>query len=1139
MKLELTQEQQTAVDAPVGENLVSAAAGSGKTKVLSERIVKRIKSGDTSIDRLLIVTFTRAAAMQMRERIYKALEEAVKEEEREDLKRQLSFVSSADICTIDSFCIDLVKKNFFRVEVPSDFSIADPAQMDILKEEVLIEVLDELFEKGEEDFINLATTTGKGKNDSSLKEMILSLYTAAMTYANPEAWLDKAVKMHEKGSKENNELFDFLKKEAEDEFEDMLSLLKHGCEEAVTRGIPEYHEVFQEELDSIQDYLDRDIEQKVHFVEFGAFKRTKGEEFLQMDKDYLKSVHEQAKKLLEKIKDLCTLLNSERGVTHEKVSALTKAVKLFKKRFMEEKLLRKELEFADCEYYAIRILTEDGSSEVVEELRNKYDEIYIDEYQDTNPLQDTLFEIISRKERGEGNVFIVGDVKQSIYRFRHSDPTLFTKKAELFDKSEKGNKMILSKNFRSRRDVLNSVNNVFENIMRKSTAQVEYDEEHRLNYGAASYVEYNKDKSEIYVLQKDYDSEFDDEELMSEHKEAMVVARKIKEMMDEGFMVTGKDGMRKLKYSDIAILSPVIKGKVDMFKSIFDLMDIPVFCEAGRNFFDTIEIKTMLSLLTVIDNPLNDIPLAATMRSPVFSFSENELLEIRVPDRKVPLYENVIQMAENDSPLGKKCNDFLQTLEQWRELSFVMSVEKFVQKILTESTYYSFVGALPGGKARQENLISLMDMAQRFENKAFKGLYNFVKYIEKNAQRGSEIEIDMEQSDEAVLITSIHKSKGLEFPVVFLMGCGKQFNDSDSYGNMIYTSSGAVGLLNLKPETRVRYKCGEYTAISLMVTRENHAEKQRLLYVAMTRAKEKLILVGTVTNLSKKLDEWASYNGGRGLSDYRIRSFKNFLDYVCPVADPLFWDTHFVHELPALLGKKEEETAKEEKALTAGVKERLSYLYPYANLKNIPSKMSVSEIKKLSMENEMGVDFYKPADESLIPSFLKKKEALSGAKRGTAYHRVMELIDLNEKNVKKAIEGFVENGLMDKEEGECIDIKKVEAFLSSPLAEKMRNAKRIWKEESFTITIDAKDVFEEGGDEKICVQGTIDCFFEDCNSNLVLLDYKTDYYQDPEEIGKKYKKQLELYELAIFMKFSQKCNEKCLYLFHNDDIINV
>ncbi|MGM9550862.1 MAG: helicase-exonuclease AddAB subunit AddA [Clostridia bacterium] len=1139
MKIELTDEQRAAVEAKVGENLVSAAAGSGKTKVLSERIVKRVKSGDTSIDRLLIVTFTRAAATQMRERIYKALEEAVKTKPSENLKKQLSLVSGADICTIDAFCIDLVRKNFFRVEVPSDFTIADSGQMAILREEVLLDVLDELYEKGDKDFLSLANSVGSGKNDNSLKEMILTLYFAAMAYENPEEWLDKAVNMHLCGSKENDKLFDCLKKEAEDQFADLKTILYLGANEAENLGVESYRDVFNEEIRELENIFHLDVSLRAEAFSLGKFKRKKEEDSLKEEKEILKAIHEEAKDLLGKICNTVSLYKSRRGISYNKIKALTDAVKLFKKYYYEEKISRKELEFADCEYLAVKILKGDDGEEVCEQLRDKYDEIYIDEYQDTNPLQDSLFEIISRKARGEGNLFIVGDVKQSIYRFRHTDPTLFSDKAKRLENSKDGRKMILSKNFRSRREVIDSVNNVFENIMRENTANISYDEEHKLRCGA-KYIEYSKNKSEIYILQKKYETEFDDEELSKEHKETLIVAQKIREMMDEGFMVSDKDGMRHLRFSDIAVLSPVIKGKVDMFRAIFDLMDIPVYCEAGKSFFDTMEIQTVIALLKAVDNPLSDIPLAATLRSPMFSFTENELMEIRLQDKDVPFYDNVVEKAKLEDPTGEKCAEFLKVFSTWRDASKVMGVEPFLQKILQDKGYYSFVGALPGGRARQENLRTFMDMALRYETTQFKGLYNFVRYVEKSAMGDVSVDSIDCGIEDAVLITSVHKSKGLEFPVVFLIGCGKGFNDKDARSNMIFTPSGAVGIVETVPEKRLRYKTGEYGAIALMIKKESHAEAQRLLYVAMTRAKEKLILVGTVDNIEKKVFAWESYRKNNRLSDYKIRSFENFLDYVCPVADEKYWDVHYIDELPEIVKKVEQsEKKKESTALIDGVVDKLNYVYPYMNVQNIPSKMSVSEIKKMSMEEEMCVDYYSDSTQKRIPKFLQKDTALKGAGRGTAYHRVMELIDLNETDVKGAIAGFVEKGLMRGEEAECIDVEKIETFLKSPLADRMRNAKRIWREEPFTISIDAKDVYAEGENEKICVQGTVDCFFEDCDGKLVLLDYKTDFYTDKEEIRAKYKKQLELYEVAIFNKFSQNCNDKYLYLFHNDDIINV
>ncbi len=1140
MEVRLTKEQEDAVFAPVGENLVSAAAGSGKTKVLSERIVERLKSGDTSIDRLLIVTFTRAAALQMRERISKALEKEYKKTNDDKLKKQLSLVLGADICTIDSFCIDLVKKNFFLLDVPPDFNLAEENEMAILKEEIILDVLDEMYENGDEGFLKLANNFGNGKTDTSLKDIILKVYGFSISFADPEGWLDGAVRAHKAGDGENEELFEIISAEIGEELKDLYELLKSGFSYAEEVGIFSYADVFAKEMQLFEEYLKKDpkdINDGFDMFVFGSFAGKKVDESLAWDKAYLQGIHNDAKAFFAKIKELYELYKSPRGCSYEKIDALVKCVKLFGEKYMAEKLLRKELEFADCEYLALKAL--EKSQEICDELRDKYDEIYIDEYQDTNPLQDALFTLVSRKERGEANTFIVGDIKQSIYRFRHSDPMLFYEKTIMCEREDNARKMLLTKNFRSRAEVLDSINDVFEKIMRKGTAQVDYNEEHRLKHGR-TFEQYDNNKSEIYIINSAGGDEDEDEVLAREQKESLIVAKRIREMVDEGFLVSDGDALRKIKYSDIAVLSSALKNKAEMITGIFDLCDVPVSSDNLKDFFDTLEIRMLISLLKAIDNPSDDIALASVMRSPIFMFDENEMLKIRLNGRNKAFYANVKDESLKDGEIAAKCRMLIEKLAEWREAAYINPIEKTVTDILDESGYYSFVGALPAGAARQENIRCFLDLAYKYESTSYKGLYNFIRYVEKTIETGGKIETGGEEKKDAVVLTTIHKSKGLEFPVVFVIGCGAKFNDKDASNPMIINPVGGIGIVERESDRRIKYKTAEYKAISLQILRESHAERMRLLYVAMTRAQEKLIMVGSVGDYSKKIDRWTMYSSGRRMSDYQIRGITNYLDYIMSSASREYWNVHVVDSMPEIVPKTDVEMKKiETRDKKIDVIEQLAYRYRFAGSENIPSKMSVSQIKRLSMEQEEGINFFASEKRGRVPFFAKDEKIVEPTARGTAYHRVLELINPNETCVKDALENFVQKGFMSREQADCIDVKKIEDFLKSPIAERMRKAKKVWKEASFTVEIDASAIFEASDGEKICMQGTIDCLIEEEDGKIILVDYKTDFYDDPEDIAKRYKKQLELYEIAVFKRFLKGCDEKYLYLLHKGDCVKV
>lgn len=1140
METRLTEEQAEAVSAPLAENLVSAAAGSGKTKVLSERIVKRVKSGDTSIDRLLIVTFTRAAAAQMKERIAAALLSEYKVTRAKSLKRQMSLVPGADIMTIDSFCIDVVRKNFFRADVPPDFAIADGNAMRILKDEVLEDVLETLYGEGNEAFLSLAESVGNRKNDEALKKMIFSLCDFISSLAEPDKWLEDAVSAHDAQSGKNAALKAVLADEITGCLEDVgedIDTLARFAEDA---GLDSYVPVLKTESVRFKSFLSDFKKSRGGEIfssfEFGGFQGKKAPAELSEAKKSVLSEHDAIKKAFKKASQLYEAANAPWGVCFEKVRALCGAVKLFRKEYLNEKLARKELEFSDCEYFALKILSE--SEEAAEELRKKYDEIYIDEYQDTNPLQDALFSLVSRKSSGEPNLFIVGDVKQSIYGFRHSDPTLFSHKAETFKETGAARKMVLTKNFRSRREVIDSVNCVFRKIMRKDTAGIEYSGEHTLVCGA-KYIEYNKNKSELYILAND---SAEDDELKREEMEAVLAASKIKEMLASGFMVSDEGVMRKARFSDFAVLSRAINGKAGMITRVFELMDVPCECGADRDFFSSMEISGLCAFLSCIDNPLSDIPTASLMNSCAFSFTENELLEIRLENRSENLYKNVVERAKKGDALGEKCKAFLDKLDFWRGRARVMRVEDFLSLIYDETGFYSFVGALPGGAARQENLRELLKIAEGFEKTQYKGLYSFVRYLERTIEAGGGADNESERGDR-VLITTIHKSKGLEFPVVIIIGCGAKFNESDSASELILNPKGGMALVETDLKRHIRYKPPEYRAVSLFTRRDAHAEQMRLLYVAMTRAMEKLIVIASVKDPEAALEAGEKMSSGH-VTSHKIREMTTYLSYILTILPPNSpqtppWDIHLLHELPPIVRRAEpleevfEECGNEDEILR-----RLTYIYPYQREKNMPSKMSVSEVKRLVADSEPSVPLFE-TEVRRTPSFLKKKEKLSGASRGTAYHRVLELIDLNEKDVNDAIARMRRSGLISDEEAECVKTADIEAFLASPLAEMMRNAKKIYRETSFTMPASAKAIFNSGGNEIVMVQGTIDLFFETKKRQIILVDFKTDVYNSPEEVAKKYKKQLELYELAIFMRFSQKCEKKYLYLFHKNDIISI
>lgn len=1202
-----TKDQEKAIFASPSSIVVSAAAGSGKTQVLTTRIIERIKNAHSpvSVENLLIVTFTKAAATEMKERIGKALRKAAKEETDKQisnfLKKQLALLGSAHICTIDSFCYDIVKQNFFKVNLPSDISIGEQGELSLLKLSALEETVNSLYcalekSKGNtltEENIKYALTAEKyfpdpgelkeilsgfealtnsysyDKHDSEFSEnlrgggdyttMISELYHKSQSAAYPEKWLKSIADVYD--VKETNYADTIVYKYAYETCK--ASILNAASSILQLAEVSElnnagYEEFLRNEAQTLKEFAScKDYESLYNFyISTPLFLRISGKK-TECDKELKSGITAMRTKIRSYLKDkvLGRLLQFSmqdcealREQLYPQIKALSSAAILLGKIYYEKMTERRIIDFSTCEHLALEIISPDGITltDVGKSIQNKFDEIYIDELQDSNDLQDILFSLISK-----GRSFMVGDVKQSIYGFRNADPTIFMKKCEesLFEEDAAKRKIILSKNFRSGKSVINGVNGIFDKIMTLPSSNIDYIKEHRLDFGTDFMPEsVPDDKCELVVITQDGNSD------NQKYNEAIYIAETIKELVNSQRLVWDKDEgvQRPIKFSDIAVLSRSLSSSSSIYESAFARGGVPCYVDGNNDLYQTVEIGQVLEILKLIDNAYNEISLACALRSPMFMFDENELLEIRLAGKESfcdAFYGICSSKYKVSEPLILKCRKFMDRLSSWRYASGFVSVEELIRRIYNDTSIYSSVLSFPDGQLRRANLDLLLEKAEEFERSTYTGLFNFVNYIEKikkTADITSEARSVSEKMN-VVRIMTIHKSKGLEFPVVFLAACGKSYRAGKAGpGGLIMNSHAGIGIDVVNPLLRCKYKSPIQSVLSDMEAKENAREEMRLLYVALTRAREKLYAIGTLSAFSKfeeyqySLIKEPTANEILGANSYfalMALAFSRGADK--------YWNITSVipeeKENDSVIEKNETEDFKENKTISL----MLDFKYPYVNSVYLPNKASVTMLKSLDIN-------LAPAEDGNIPLLnspsckkitLKKPEFgnknKSGTFFGTAHHKVLQYIDYNGDTVLCQCEKLRNKGILTEAEFSVINIERIEEFLSSHLGEMIKESGKVYREEPFVINALASDIdISLPSDETICVQGIIDCYFE-YNDSVVLVDYKTDYYDTPSEIVQKYQKQLYYYEKALRLKYKDKIIQKYLYLMHKNDIIKL
>lgn len=1201
--MEWTKEQQQAISKAKSNILVAAAAGSGKTAVLVERIINKILNEKIDIDKLLVVTFTNAAASEMRERIlnaiYKKIDESENEEEIQNLQKQVVLLNKASICTIDSFCLDVVRNNFFEIDISPNFRIADTAEIELLKQEVLDELFEEKYEEKNEDFQKLIKTYTSYRDDTPLKDLILKIYSYISSSPYPKKWLDDAIERF--NIKDEN--LDFTKtvwgelliQEIKEELQDDIAILEA---QAKRLSVESDLVLFQKTIENDVIELKRLFENLDNWnkaysiansVDFITWPRNKVDS---LEKENTKNVRDQVKKKFKAKVDKIFVSSSEEAIQDilEMYKTLVKLKNIifeFDEFFTKKKKDKNIVDFSDVEHYALQILVrekEDGTHErtdVAKKYMNQFEEIAIDEYQDSNLVQEYILTAVSRGN----NIFMVGDVKQSIYKFRQARPELFLEKYKSYsleNTNERGLKIQLFKNFRSRENILDFTNEIFENIMSESLGEIEYNEEEFLNLGASWEPKEIKNEIDIIDLkeqEKDYDEENSKEEEIQENLEdieieAKFVAKKIKELIDSKYQVYDLKAQkyRDIKYRDIAILLRSTKAKAPIFEKELIEKDIPVYSDMSSEYIDTMEIQTILSLLKIIDNPMQDIPLVTVMRSSIGKFTDNELVEIRLADQHSDFYTTLLKSKLSVSTeLKGKIERFLSKLDKWRKEQEYLSLDELIWKIYEDTGFLNYMGVLPNGMLRQENLKMLFERAKQYESASFKGLFNFIRFIERLHSSSGDLSSAkmIGENEDVVRIMSIHKSKGLEFPIVFLASTSSQINLMDLNKDILLDQELGLGVKYIDYDMQVKYDTLTKLALRNKELNSVYSEEMRILYVALTRAKEKLYITGIKKDFSKEKENMENmlsiYNKQEGkINPILVKKYKTYLDWILMVyysdfdkmkdlADVnIFVKNDLIKELKPeekqeidLIRMIEENSKEVTDTEIKKVENELSFEYEYKADTLIPSKTSITAIAHKNMEearynatDEIEVENYEEDEITFpVPKFLNNEdeEKITASKRGTIMHLCMKNLDFSKEyeiqDVKNLVEELKNKDIITEKEANSVNINQILKFTKSDVWEELKSAKEYHKEEPFYINVPASKVQETESTANILAQGIIDLYYIDKSDNLVLLDYKTDYVTEGEEdiLIKRHTPQLLLYKEALVNALNGKVDRIYIY----------
>lgn len=1206
-----TPEQKKAIEARDTNLLVSAGAGAGKTAVLVERIIRLLINDKADIDRILIVTFTHAAAGEMRERISAALLQALEadsaaEETRLHLSRQLQLLPHASISTIHAFCTDIVRRYFYLLDIDPDFRIANETESLLQKWDAIEEIFEKEYELGDPLFLDLIEMFGKSRDDVPVQELVLSLYDFVQSKPYPQKWLQEKIDDFTVNETELQQSIwvqtlvrqlNFELTGAIEFFREALSIADYPS------GPQEYAKTIQQDIKMVQELIQLlpqgadDFGSLAAGVGFARLSRVSKEVSPEL-KEMAQELRNTGKKIVEGVIDKLlrrTLADYQADLQelYPRMKYLGSLLESFSRLYQAKKLEKGILDFNDLEHYALEILKDNL---VAREFQDKYSYIFVDEYQDSNEVQETILNLIKR----ERNLFYVGDVKQSIYRFRLADPTLFIAKYRFFKQSATEGMLCidLSRNFRSRTEIITAVNYIFKNLMTRELGEIDYDEKAFLYPGKAADP-LNEPATELCLLDKksvgckseteatdDNSSAFSSdtltvlEEISQAEAEARVAVQKIQGLLGQSFYDEKVSAERNFDYRDIVILMRSTANQASVFLETLLAAGIPAYADVNTGYFEALEVNVFINLLRIIDNKRQDIPLLSVMRSFIGGFSADDLIEIRMQSRTTTFCTALEEYMQNhNDELQRKVEHFWHRLDSWQEKSRYMPVDEFIWMLLMDTGYYYYVGAMPGGISRQANLRILLDRAKQYVDTSLKGLFNFLKFIDKLKSSSGDMGVAkiLSEKDNVVRIMSIHKSKGLEFPAVILAGLGKQFNMRDANNNLLMHKDLGLGPRYVNLELRGFRDTLPRIVIQNQIKMESLAEEMRILYVACTRPQERLIMIGSLTDLTKSAVKWS-----RNLTAFNLSRCKNYLDWIGPIlmrhhdgqklrnfaqfysqqlqcqADESKWKLDIINIQTIIQAEKRQAEKqnllknqllnfKLEKEAPEQIRivNRLNWHYGYREAEKVPAKLSVTQVKELNADN-IATLFLDETSTIEKPVFLQQERPLSAAEKGTIMHLIMKCLNFErvgtQEEIAEQIQEMVRRELLTEAESQAIDSSLITRFFSSSLGKRVLKSNRIFRETPFNLVCPADKVIAGlmNCHENMLIQGVIDLYFYE-SEGIILVDYKTDYItgNKRQELLQRYGRQIELYKTALEQIQGVTVKESYFYLFSTGEAIKV
>lgn len=1223
MGMQWTEEQKKVIELRERNILVSAAAGSGKTAVLVERILTMLMDPvrPVDIDKLLIMTFTRAAAGEMKSRLSQALEDALEQEpDNEQLQRQTALVHNAQITTIDGFCAYVIRNYFHLIGLDPGYRTGEEGELKLLKTDVVKALLEDKHQEGASGFLALADAYAPGKTDGNLEEMVLKLYEFSTSAPWPREWLKNSARAYEAKTGEalgKEPWMELLWQDTGKQLSDLEGLARENLELCLgVDGPYPYEEAVRSDLFFVEKLQEKCREKDFDgmtalFLEHSwtALSRKKGDGVSEMKKELVKQNRDTLKKSAGKLQEnyfYGTLEEMLEPVKRcrEPMQELVKLVLEFSERFAQAKRQKNLLDFSDMEHFALDILVkreEDGTlipSLAARELSEKYEEILIDEYQDSNQVQETIMNLVAGWAKGRKNVFLVGDVKQSIYRFRLAKPELFMEKFHRFTLEDSEEQRIdLSRNFRSRPQVLDSVNYLFRQMMGEELGKVEYDDAAAL-YPGANYPSGGREEfpvTEVLLIEKDA-PELEDEKSARAAKEAeaLAIANRIREMVGRELVYDKKLGTyRTVQYGDIVILLRTVTGWAEEFAQVLTGQGIPAYTASKTGYFSALEVVTVLNYLRICDNPRQDIPMAAVLHSPMVGCTAQELARLKLYAPELPIYEQVQAYlqgqgegeasSQEEQALYGKLSAFWKELGELRERVPYTPIHQLILYLLEKTGYQDYVCALPAGEQRKANLNMLVEKAMEYEKTSYRGLFNFIRYMEQLQKYSVDFgEVNLAAGEQTVQIMSIHKSKGLEFPIVFAAGMGKKFNLQDVNSGLLIHPDYGIGCDGVDPVRRIRCTTLVKKVMRQQLLEESLGEELRVLYVALTRAKEKLLITGTIgklenqirnlqgflkrtkeklpfTTLSEARDGWGWILPALSRHCSMEELYREY-DCAGNPGQPFYGrEGQFLVHHVRPMGLIEEEVERQgerqmrktllenwdqekiyEEAVRQELQRRFAFRYPYEALGEIPVKLSVSDLKKRSYREEDSAQLYQEQEIlPLLPRFAcEQEETYAGAAKGTAYHRVLECLDYlrtdSLEQVREQLQEMLTRGKLREQELSCVEPQVLWKFVQSSLGQRMKKASAkgvLKREQPFVLSRPASQIQDEWKTpQSVLIQGIIDAYFWEEDA-LVLVDYKTDQVQPGEErrLARRYQVQLQSYGEALERMTGKQVKEKILY----------